>query len=48
MKADVAQVGRAQQRIADNVDEYVGIGMAERPVGVRHQNAAEPEGQAGL
>jgi hypothetical protein len=48
METDVAQVGRAQKRVADNVNEHVGIGVAEGAVGVGHHYAAEPEGQAFL
>ena len=47
MVPDVAKVGRAEQRIAENVANDVGVGMALGTLRVRDQNAAEPEGAIG-
>ena len=43
MVANVAEIGCAEQGVADDVYEHVGVGMPQRAVGVRHPNAAEPE-----
>jgi hypothetical protein len=40
---DVAQPGRAQQRIGDRVQQRVGVAVPEQAVRVRDRHAAEPQ-----
>ena len=44
--ADVAQGGGAEQRVADGVDEDVGVAVAEQSRFVFQADAAEPQGAA--
>ena len=41
--ADVAQSGGAEQGVADGVDEYVGVAMADESEGVVDVYAADPQ-----
>ena len=45
MLAYVAECGGTEKGIADGVDKNVGVGMAEKPFGVWHLDAAEPKGK---
>ena len=47
MAADVAQPGRAQQRIADRVQQHVGVGVSGQPQVVGNVDAADDELAAG-
>src|SRR5574340_332899 len=43
MPADVAQRRRAEQRVADRVQQHVGIGMAEQAPVIRNVHAADDQ-----
>jgi hypothetical protein len=43
MPSDIAQRGRAKERIADGVDKHIGIAVTERPFFVIDADATEPE-----
>ena len=43
MVADITHVGSTEDGVADGVDEYVGIAVAEKPQGVFKFDAANPE-----
>jgi hypothetical protein len=43
MNPDVAQTGGAQDRIADGVDQRVGVGMPEQPLFPGNADPAENE-----
>ena len=43
MSANVAQVGSTQQGIAYNMDQYIGIGVANSAVGMLYLNTTQPE-----
>ena len=47
MRADVAVGQRAEDRVANGVDQHIGIGMADEALMMRHFDAAEPDGRAG-
>lgn len=41
--ADVAQGGGAEHGVADSMEEYIGIGMAEESEGVGYLNTSQPQ-----
>ncbi len=41
--ADVAQVGSTEQRVADGVDEHVGVAVSQQSFAMFDLDAAEPE-----
>jgi hypothetical protein len=43
----VAEGGGAEDGVADGMEKYVGVGMAEEPFGVRDLDAAEPKRTVG-
>ncbi len=43
MPADVAQAGRAEQRVGDGVQQRIGVGMAEQAARVRNLHAAQDQ-----
>ena len=43
MVADVAQVRRTQQGVANGMNEHVGIAVAKKAEGVRNANTAQPK-----
>ena len=43
----VAEGGGTEDGVADGMEEYVGVGMAEEPFGVRDLDAAEPKRTVG-
>ena len=45
--SDVAEGGGTEDGVADGMEEYVGVGMAEEPFGVRDLDAAEPKRTVG-
>jgi hypothetical protein len=46
MLADIPQGKRAQQRIADGMDQHVGIAVPHRAPVMRNEHPAQPEGTA--
>ena len=43
MVADVAQVGSPKQRVADGMNEHVGIAMAQQPQLMLYLDATQPK-----
>ena len=43
MLADVAECGSSQQRVADGVQQHVGIAMSEQPEAMGYQHSPEPQ-----